>query len=101
MSLLSELLNHMPPSVAGAEKPAPASRTTDRPRLVLVERPTRSPPSLYTNAAAATPEWRQARDLYVNHIMSCRSCYSPAGRHCRSGAELRATYDQTPMEKNQ
>jgi hypothetical protein len=54
--------------------------------------------SLHMSTATATPEWRQARDQYVNHIMVCRSCYSPSGRHCRAGAELRATYDSTPME---
>jgi hypothetical protein len=97
MSLLSELLNHMPPTVAGVEKPT----STNRPHLVLIKSAAKSQAGTYTNAAAASPEWRQARDLYVNHIMSCRSCYSPADRHCRAGAELRAAYDQTPMEKNQ
>ena len=38
MSLLSGLLDHMPPTLAGADKPAMANRTTVRPRLVLVER---------------------------------------------------------------
>jgi hypothetical protein len=93
--LLSDLPDSSPSNAAEAERPSVADRPLARPRLALV-----SSQYGYTNAAAATPEWRQARDLYVNHIMSCRSCYSPAGRHCRSGAELRAAYDQTPMEKN-
>ena len=98
MSLLSGLLDHMPPTIAGAAKPAMANRTTDRPRLVLVERPAKLPESTYTNAANATPEWRHARDQYLNHVMACRSCYAPTARHCLSGADLRATYDRTPME---
>lgn len=98
MSLLSGLLDHMPPTIAGADKPTLASRTTERPRLVLVERHARLPASTYSNAATATPEWRQARDQYLSHIMVCRSCYAPAARHCLAGADLRANYDNTPME---
>ena len=101
MSLLSGLLDHMPPTIAGADKPAMANRAADRPRLVLVERPVQLPESTYSNAATATPEWRQARDQYLNHIMACRSCYAPTGRHCAAGAHLRASYDATPMEAYQ
>lgn len=97
MSLLSDLLNHMPPTVAGAEKPPMANRTTERPRLVLVERPGQLSVSAYTNTANATRVWRQARDQYINHVMACRGCYAPTGRHCPTGADLRATYDATPM----
>ena len=101
MSLLSGLLDHIPPTIAGADKPTMANRTTDRPRLVLVERPARLPATTYTNAANATPEWRYARDQYLNHIMVCRSCYAPNGRHCTAGAQLRASYDATTMEAHQ
>jgi hypothetical protein len=101
MSLLSGLLDHMPPTITGADKPAMANRTTDRPRLVLVERATQLPASTYTNAASATREWRRARDQYVNHLMACRSCYAPTARHCSAGADLRATYDRTSMESHQ
>ncbi|WP_433738206.1 hypothetical protein [Pseudomonas putida] len=97
MSLLSGLLGHMPPSIVGTDKPTMVNRT-DRPRLVLVERPTQLQPSAYTNAANATPEWRQARDQYINHVMTCRGCYAPGGRYCPVGADLLATYDTTPME---
>jgi len=97
VSLLSDLLKHMPPNVAGAGKSPMAKRAPDRPRLVLVE-PGTSPSSPYANAANATPEWRQARDQYLSHVMTCRGCYAPAGRHCLVGTELRATYDNTPME---
>ena len=97
MSLLSGLLDHMPPTLAGADKPTKANHTTERPRLVLVERPAQLPASTYTNAAAATPVWRQARDQYINHVMACRGCYAPTRRHCTTGAALRATYDATPM----
>ena len=101
MSLLSGLLDHIPPTIAGAAKPAMANRTTDRPRLVLVERPAKLPESTYTNAANTTPEWRHARDQYLNHVMACRSCYAPTARHCPAGADLHATYDLTPMETPQ
>lgn len=97
MSLLADLLNHMPPSVASDGKPAMAKHAPDRPRLVLVESaPLSSSP--YVNAANATSEWRQARDRYIGHVMTCRDCYAPGNRHCLVGAELRATYDNTPME---
>lgn len=59
MSLLADLLNHMPPNVAGAGKPPIAKRAPGRPRLVLVE-PAPLPSRPYANAANATPEWRQA-----------------------------------------
>ncbi|MEA9979725.1 MULTISPECIES: hypothetical protein [unclassified Pseudomonas] len=98
MSLLSGLLDHMPPTIAGADKPTMANRATDRPRLISVERPARLPARTYTTAAHATPEWRQARDRYLAHILACRSCYAPTGRHCQAGADLRALYDVTPME---
>jgi hypothetical protein len=98
MSLLSGLLDHMPPTIAGADKPTMANRTKDRPGLVLVERPAQLPASTYSNAATASPEWRQARDQYLSHIMVCRSCYAPTGRHCSAGAGLRASYDTTHME---
>ena len=50
----------------------------------------------HASAATATPKWRHARDNYINHLMTCRSCYAPTARYCRLGAELRATYDETP-----
>ncbi|MBI6947107.1 hypothetical protein GIW54_07285 [Pseudomonas proteolytica] len=99
MSLLSDLLDHMPPTIAGADKPKPATRTPEHPRLVLVERS--APANTHTNAANAIPEWRQARDQYLNHIMACCSCYAPTGRHCTAGAQLRTSYDTTPMEAHQ
>ncbi len=91
MSLLSDLLNQLP------AKPV-AKAPGERPQLRLVERPGRQPARTYTNAANATPEWRQARDQYLNHIMVCRSCYAPTSRYCQAGAALRAQYDDTPME---
>ena len=97
MSLLSGLLDHMPPTIAGADKPTMANRT----RLMLVERPAQLPASTYTNAAMATPEWRHARDQYISHIMTCRACYAPTARYCLAGADLRAAYNRTPMESHQ
>ena len=104
MSLLSGLLDHMPPAIAGADSTNLRSRLEPRPRLVLASSVERTP-QLITNphasAATATPEWRHARDQYLNHIMVCRSCYAPTGRYCTAGVQLRASYDATPMEAHQ
>jgi hypothetical protein len=97
MSLLSTLLDHLPPCVGGAEKSAILNSTL-LPRLELLERSIQLPASTYTNAAIAIPEWRKARDQYLNHIMVCRFCYAPTGRHCAAAAHLRFSYDNTPME---
>ena len=102
MSLLSGLLDHIPPAISCTNSPKVDSRP--RTPLVLanpVERTLRLITSPHANAATATPEWRQARDQYLNHIMVCRSCYAPTGRHCAAGAHLRASYDATPMEAYQ
>lgn len=104
MSLLSSLLDHMPPAIAGADSTNFRSRLEPRPRLVLANPVERTPWLItcpHASAATATPEWRQARDRYLNHIMVCRSCYAPTGRHCTAGADLRAGYDATPMEAHQ
>ncbi|EJM25138.1 hypothetical protein PMI22_00484 [Pseudomonas sp. GM21] len=101
MSLLSGLLDHIPPTLADAAKPAMVNRTTDHARLVLVEHSAQLPASTYTNAANATPGWRHARDQYLNHIMTCRACCAPTARYCLAGADLRAIYDRIPMELNQ
>ena len=104
MSLLSGLLDHMPLSIAGVASPISESRPELRPRQMLTssaERAHQLTTSAHASAATATPEWRQARDQYLNHIMVCRSCYAPTGRHCTAGVHLRASYDNTPMEVNQ
>jgi hypothetical protein len=104
MSLLSALLDHIPPAITGANSAKVWSRPQPHPRLVLanrIERPAKFVTGPYANAATATPEWRQARDQYLNHIMVCRSCYAPTGRHCSAGADLRASYDDTPMKAHQ
>lgn len=57
-----------------------------------------SEPTRYTlSAATASPEWRQARDRYINHLMPCRDCHAPTDRYCDAGADLRRRYDLTPM----
>ena len=102
MSLLSGLLDHMPPAIASTDTPKIDSRP--RPSLVLAIPVERTPlliTSPHASAANATPEWRHARDHYLNHIMVCRSCYAPTGRHCTAGTDLRASYDATPMEAHQ
>lgn len=102
MSLLSGLLDHMQPAIAGVDSPKVDSRSRPRPvQTNPVERTPRLITSPHASAATATPEWRQARDLYLNHIMVCRSCYAPNGRHCTAGAHLRTSYDNTHMEAHQ
>lgn len=61
----------------------------------------REPQRPVHTAATATFEWIAARDQYVSHLMACRACYAPTGRHCAAGAGLRQQYDQTPMERAQ
>lgn len=102
MSLLSGLLDGLPRPVT-ASRPNPANSQADRPLLTLIERGSRqiTPARTYTHAAKATSEWRRARDRYISHVMACRNCSMPTGRHCPAGAELRANYDQTPMEIHQ
>ncbi|MHB2140856.1 hypothetical protein ACX64L_23375 [Pseudomonas monsensis] len=100
MSLLSSLLDHMPPTIANTSTDNPR-RPAPRPSLALFTHAERRPwfvTEPHASAATATPEWRMARDAYLNHIMACRSCYAPAARYCCVGAGLRASYDRTPME---
>lgn len=99
MSLLSALLDHMPPAATGTDSSKVDSRP--RPHLVVatrVDRPAQLITGPHANAATATPEWRHARDLYLNHIMVCPACYAPTGRHCTAGSDLRMDYENTPME---
>lgn len=56
---------------------------------------TRSTP--YLTAHTASPEWRQARDRYIGHLMACPSCYAPVGHYCATGDHLRQRYNDTPM----
>lgn len=56
------------------------------------------PQHLIRTAATASPEWHQARDLYIGHLMRCLACYAPTVRYCVTGAALRLRYDDTSME---
>lgn len=109
MSLLADLLEQTPVPQAAREVGSFGSRQPDKPdvqaaasanRVVELHQPIRRPRHTppHSSAATATPEWRHARDGYINHLMTCRSCYAPTARYCRLGADLRATYEATPME---
>lgn len=104
MSLLSGLLDHMEPPRSFLEnQPTAVDRSMAQPirptsRAQHTPQP-HNPPR--ASATTATPEWRHARDQYLGHILVCRSCYAPTGRHCAAGTGLRATYDSTPMENHQ
>ncbi|WP_141124103.1 hypothetical protein [Pseudomonas marincola] len=55
------------------------------------------PKHFIQTAVTASPEWRHARDQYINHLMTCRGCYAPVSRYCAAGAKLRQRYDRAPM----
>ncbi|GAB3473935.1 hypothetical protein [Azotobacter salinestris] len=76
---------------AWIDRPAPAQQ-----QAVIVEQPNDEPQHIIRTAATASPEWLEVRDQYIGHLMACRACYAPTGRHCAVGAELRAIYDSTP-----
>lgn len=77
-------------SPAWVDRPASAEQ-----QAIIVERLIEEPPHIIRTAATASPEWLEARDRYHSHLMACRACYAPLGRHCAAGAELRAIYDST------
>lgn len=83
------------PQATRSPPSAPPTPTTPAKRAL---KPAGEPMGLILTAATASPTWRQARDEYVSHLMICRACYAPTGRHCAAGAELRQHYDNTPME---
>ncbi|MEH6365549.1 MAG: hypothetical protein V7764_04745 [Pseudomonas marincola] len=76
----------------------PHTSTLSPEQLAQFEEDPDQPQHYIQTAVTASPEWRQARDQYINHLMTCRGCYAPASRYCMTGAELRTTYDSTPME---
>lgn len=92
-----------------ADRPPPAellaSIKAHRPAIIATlsaaNDPHDQPQHFILTAATAVPEWIAARDQYHNHLMSCRACHAPVGRHCAAGAELRRYYEQTPMEHTQ
>jgi hypothetical protein len=65
-------------------------------RLIVVEEV--EPQRTVHTAATASQAWREADAAYTNHLMSCRDCHAPTGRYCAAGADLRATYERTPLE---
>lgn len=80
--------HHAPAAPAPLPTPAPAAESAPEGAS--------EPQHFIRTAATATPEWREARDQYISHAMTCRACYAPTGRYCQTGAELRAIYDATP-----
>lgn len=48
-------------------------------------------------AQIASPEWLQARDAYLNHLLACPECWAPIKRYCALGAELQAQYQEAPV----
>ncbi|THG83911.1 hypothetical protein E5198_06335 [Pseudomonas sp. A-1] len=79
-----------PAALAPTPTPAPAAERTAEAAS--------EPQRIVRTAATAAPAWLAARDAYLSHAMTCRACHAPTGRYCPAGAELRVTYDTTPME---
>ncbi len=93
-SALAGAVEHTAPKDTAELPPAPAPI----PAAGLTAEVASEPQRIVRTAATATPEWRAARDQYLSHVMTCCACHAPTSRHCPVGAELRATYDTTPME---
>ena len=74
----------------------PAPHPTPAPAEKSAPEAAGEPLGFILTAATATPEWRQSRDRYMNHLMACRACHAPTSRYCQTGAELRAVYNATP-----
>ena len=85
-----------PPECRNQHSVLEAARPSDHAPPQLEAMPTKARHFIQT-AATPSPEWLAARDAIYHHLMLCRSCYAPTGRHCPAGAELRQRYDQTPM----
>lgn len=85
-----------PPECRNQHSVLEAARPSDHAPPQLEAMPTKARHFIQT-AATSSPEWLAARDAIYHHLMLCRSCYAPTGRHCLAGAELRQRYDQTPM----
>ena len=96
-------LRQLADSLGLSSEPKPAPRTTTiepvaNDSSMPTERTDTGPARHIVTAATASNEWRQARDQYLNHLMACRACYAPTGRHCAAGSALSQQYRSTPME---
>ncbi len=78
--------------------PTPPIRPIANDSSIPTEQPDTAPARHIVTAATASNEWRQTRDQYLNHLMACRACYAPTGRHCAAGSALNQQYSITPME---
>lgn len=78
--------------------PTPPIQPNANDSSIPTEQPDTAPARHIVTAATASNEWRQARDQYLNHLMACRACYAPTGRHCAAGSALSQQYCSTPME---
>lgn len=89
---------HSRPAAAAQATTRGAPTPTSAPAAERTAEPASEPQRIVCTAATAAPAWLTARDQYLSHAMTCRACHAPTGRYCPAGAELRATYDTTPME---
>ena len=78
--------------------PTPPIQPNANDSSIPTEPPDTAPARHIVTAATASNESRQARDQYLNHLMACRACYAPTGRHCAAGSALSQQYCSTPME---
>lgn len=58
--------------------------------------PCRALPLVLTAATASTA-WKQIRDQYINHLMTCGACHAPTRRYCAVGRSVRELYGDTSM----
>lgn len=95
------LVERTSPQAAADAPPAPAAPAptpTPAPAAGCAAEVAGEPQRIVRTAVTASPAWLAARDQYLSHAMTCLACHAPTGRYCPTGAELRATYDTTPME---
>lgn len=81
--------------------PTPPIQPNANDSFIPTEQPDTASARHIVTTATASSEWHQARDQYLNHLMACRACYAPTGRHCVAGSAFSQQYRSTPMESLQ
>jgi hypothetical protein len=98
MSVLARLAGTL--GLSSQPRPAPPTlpiQPTANDKPIPSVQPDRGSARHFVTAATASHEWRQPREQYINHLMACRACYAPSGRHCTAGSALSQQYSSTPM----
>jgi len=98
MGMIGTLVPAQPSSVDNcrnieSEQSRARSTSTQAPARTTNANPYRHVPT----AAIASPEWLQARNQYIDHLMGCKACHAPTGRYCNIGGHMLQQYNQTPL----